>query len=148
MRVFNLQMIELGHIPCRHLVKKYEGLTLYSRSFTALAESITKLFERLSAVGYIHPMGPKPVDVNSRFYRPEQRFVYHSNTVGHDTEDCINLKHKIQDLIDKEVVSLQLAAPNVNTYPLPNHGGGNINMIETDEDEREAKRITHVFKED
>ena len=93
-------------------------------------------------------MGPKPVDVNSRFYRPEQRCAYHSNSVGHDTEDCINLKHKIQDLIGQEVVSLQPAAPNVNTNPLPNHGGGNINMIEIDEDERETKRITPVVQED
>ena len=93
-------------------------------------------------------MGPKPVDVNSRFYKPEQRCAYHSNGVGHDTEDYINLKHKIQDLIDREVVSLQPAAPNVNTNPLPNHGVGNINMIETDEDEREAKRITPVAQED
>nr|XP_025885529.1 uncharacterized protein LOC104645638 [Solanum lycopersicum] len=119
-----------------------------SRSFTVLAESRTKLFERLSAAGYIHPVGPKPMDVNSKFYRPEQRCAYHSNGVGHNTEDCINLEHKIQDLIDQEVVSLQPAAPNVNTNPLPNHGGGNINMIETDEDEREAKRITPVVQED
>ena len=109
-----------------------------------LAESRTKLFERLSAAGYIHPVGPKPVDVNSRFYRPEQRCAYHSNSVGHDTEYCINLKHKIQDLIDQEVVSLQPAAPNVNTNSLPNHRGGNINMIETDEDECETKRIIPV----
>nr|XP_025884692.1 uncharacterized protein LOC104646013 [Solanum lycopersicum] len=119
-----------------------------SRKFTALAESRTKLFERLVADGYIHPVGPKPVDVNSKFYRPDQRCAYHSNSVGHDTEDCINLKHKIQDLIDQEVVSLQPAAPSVNTNPLPNHGGGNINMIETDEDECEAKRITPVVQED
>ncbi|XP_069143545.1 uncharacterized protein [Solanum lycopersicum] len=119
-----------------------------SRSFTVLAESRTKLFERLSAARYIHPVGSKPVDVNSRFYRPEQRCAYHSNSVGHDKEDCINLKHKIQDLIDQEVVSLQPAVPNVNTNPLPNHGGGNANMIEIDEDEREAKRITPVVQED
>ncbi|XP_015078417.1 uncharacterized protein LOC107022266 [Solanum pennellii] len=31
-----------------------------SRNFTALAESRTKLFERLSAAGYIHPVGPSP----------------------------------------------------------------------------------------
>ncbi|XP_069149116.1 uncharacterized protein [Solanum lycopersicum] len=128
--------------PCPRSEKKP------SRSFTMLAESRTKLFERLSAAGYIHPVGPKPVDVHSRFYRPEQRCAYHSNSVGHDTEDCINLKHKIQDLIDQEVVSLQPAAPNVNTNPLPNHGGGNINMIEIDDDEREAKRITPIVQED
>nr|XP_010312387.1 uncharacterized protein LOC104644419 [Solanum lycopersicum] len=105
-----------------------------SRNFTTLAESRTKLFERLAADGYIHLVGPKPGDVNSKFYGPDQRCAYHSNSVGHDTEDCINLKHKIQDLIDQEVVSLQPAVPNVNTNPLPNHGGDNLNMIETDED--------------
>ena len=93
-------------------------------------------------------MGTKPVDVNSKFYKPEQRCAYHSNSVGHDTEDYINLKHKIQDLINQEVVSLHPAAPNANTNPLPNHGGGNINMIETDKDECETKRITPVAQED
>ena len=82
------------------------------------------------------------------FYKQEQRCAYHSNSVGLDTEDCINLKHMIQDVIDQEVVSLQLAAPNINTIPLPNHGGGNINMIEIDEDECETKRITPVAQED
>ncbi|XP_069145569.1 uncharacterized protein [Solanum lycopersicum] len=119
-----------------------------SRSFTALVESRTKLIERLSAAGYIHPVVSKPVGVNSKFYRPEQRCAYHSNSVGHDTEGCINLKHKILELIDQEVVSLHPAAPNVNMNPLPNHGGGNINMIETNEDERETKRITPVVQED
>ena len=119
-----------------------------SRNFTTLAESRTKLFERLAADGYIHPVGPKPGDVNSKFYRPDQRCAYHSNSVGHDTEDCINLKHKIQDLIDQEVVSLQPAVPNVNTNPLPNHGGDNLNMIETDEDGCGTKMITPIVHED
>ncbi|XP_015164081.1 uncharacterized protein [Solanum tuberosum] len=83
---------------------------------------------------YIHPVGPKPVDTSSRFYRPDQRCAYHSNGVGHDTEDCINLKHLIQDLIDQKVVSLQTVASNVNSNPLPNHGGITINMIDTDDD--------------
>ncbi|KAK4730384.1 hypothetical protein R3W88_023372 [Solanum pinnatisectum] len=77
-----------------------------ARIFTPFVESRTKLFEQLNAAGYIHPMGPKPVDTSSKFYRPDQRCAYHSNNVGHDTEDCTNLKHKIQDLIDQKVVSL------------------------------------------
>ncbi|XP_069148216.1 uncharacterized protein [Solanum lycopersicum] len=90
---------------------------------------------------------------NARNYQqvtPPQQSGYDPSrpSVGHDTEDCINLKHKIQDLIDQEVVSLQPAAQNVNTNPLPNHGGENINMIETDEDECETKRITPVVQED
>ncbi|XP_015167184.1 uncharacterized protein [Solanum tuberosum] len=87
--------------------------------FTPLIESRTKLFERLTAAGYIHPVGPKPVNTTSKFYRPYQRCAYHSNSVGHDTEDCVNLKHKIQDLIDQNVVSLQTVAPNVNRYIHP-----------------------------
>ncbi|KAK4713124.1 hypothetical protein R3W88_019031 [Solanum pinnatisectum] len=65
------------------------------RNFTLLVESRTKLFERLTAARYIHPVGPKLVDTSSRFYRPDQRCAYHSNSVGHDTKDCINLKHNI-----------------------------------------------------
>ncbi|KAK4706953.1 hypothetical protein R3W88_033490 [Solanum pinnatisectum] len=115
-----------------------------ARTFTPLVESRTKLFERLTAAGYIHPVGPKPVDTSSRFYRPDQRCAYHSNSVGHDTEDCINLKHKIQDLIDQKVVSLQTVAPNVNSNPLPNHGGVTINMIETDDDWCVTKAIVPI----
>ena len=73
------------------------------------------------------------MDIYWKFYRLDQRCAYHQNSVGHDAEDCINLKHKIQDLIYQEVVSLQLTAPNVHPNLLPNHGGGNINMIETDD---------------
>ena len=74
------------------------------------------------------------MDTSSKIYWPDQRCAYHSNSIGHDTEDCINLKHKNQDLIDQEVVSIQTAVPNVNTNPLSNHGGVNINMIETYDD--------------
>ncbi|KAK4728108.1 hypothetical protein R3W88_021096 [Solanum pinnatisectum] len=84
------------------------------------------------------------VDTSSKFYRPDQRCAYHSNGVGHDTKDCINLKHKIQDLIDQKVVSLQTIAPNVNSNPLPNHGGVTINMIEMDDDWCVAKEIVLI----
>ncbi len=63
------------------------------RTFTSLAKSRTKLYERLNTVGYIHPVGPKLVDTNSRFYRPNMKCAYYSNSIGHDTEDCINLNH-------------------------------------------------------
>ena len=88
------------------------------------------------------------MDVNSKFYRPNQRCSYHSNSFGHDIEDCINLKQKIQDLIEQEVVSLQPAAPNVITNPLLNHGGGNVNMIETDNDWCGMKKITQIVHDD
>ncbi|KAH0692342.1 hypothetical protein KY285_019439 [Solanum tuberosum] len=70
---------------------------------------------------------------SSKFYRADRRGVYHSNSVRHDTEDCINLKHKIQDLIDQRVVTLQTVAPSINSNPLPNYEGTTINMIETED---------------
>uniref|UniRef100_M1DD38 Gag/pol polyprotein n=1 Tax=Solanum tuberosum TaxID=4113 RepID=M1DD38_SOLTU len=115
-----------------------------ARIFTPFIESRKKLFERLTAAGYIHPVGPKPVDISSKFYRPDQRCAYHSNSVGHDTKDCINLKLKIQDLIDQNVVSLQTVTPNVNSNPLPNHGGITINMIETDDEWCVTKTIVLI----
>ena len=51
-------------------------------------------------------------------------------------------------MIDKEIVSLQPATPNVNTNPFPNHGGGNVNMIETDNEWCRMKMITPIVLND
>uniref|UniRef100_M1DVI2 Gag/pol polyprotein n=1 Tax=Solanum tuberosum TaxID=4113 RepID=M1DVI2_SOLTU len=91
-----------------------------------------------------YQVGPKPINIGSKFYRPDQRCTYHSNGVGLDTKDCINLKHNIQDLIDQKVVSLRTVAPNVNNNPLPNHGYVTINMIETDDDWCVTKAIAPI----
>ena len=93
-------------------------------------------------------MGSKPVDVNSKFYKADKRCAYHSTNIGNNTEDCINLKNKIQDLIDQEIVSLQPAVPNFNTNPLPNNGGSNVNMIEIDEDWCGTKMITPIVHDE
>ncbi|TMW97373.1 hypothetical protein EJD97_005672 [Solanum chilense] len=47
-------------------------------------------------------------------------------------------------MIDEEVVSLQTLTTNVNTNPFPNHGGVNINMIETDDDSCMTKAINPI----
>jgi len=120
----------------------------YSRNFSTLTESRNKQYERLAAAGYLYPVGPKPVDVNSKFYKPDQRCAYHSNSVGNVTEDCINLKYKIKDLIDQEIVSLQPAVPNFTTNLLRNYGGSSVNMIEIDEDWCGTKMITPIVHDE
>ncbi|XP_049387091.1 uncharacterized protein LOC125851355 [Solanum stenotomum] len=104
------------------------------RVFAPLAEARTQLFERLRAAGLIQPVDARAINPTTKFFRADQRCAYHSGGAGHDTEGCINLKHKIQDLIDNRVITLQASAPNVNLNPLPNHGGATINMIERDKD--------------
>ncbi|XP_049388071.1 uncharacterized protein LOC125852375 [Solanum stenotomum] len=91
------------------------------RVFTPLCETRTQLFERLKEAGILHPVEAKTVNTAAEWYDPNKRCAYHSGVVGHDTEKCITLKHKIQDLIDNEVVKLAQAPPNVNTNPLPKH---------------------------
>ncbi|XP_049385670.1 uncharacterized protein LOC125849743 [Solanum stenotomum] len=104
------------------------------RVFTPLAKTRTQLFERLRTAGLIQPVDARVINPTTKFFRANQRCAYHSRGAGHDTEGRINLKHKIQDLIDNRVITLQAPAPNVNLNPLSNHGGATINMIERDED--------------
>ncbi|XP_055803406.1 uncharacterized protein LOC129872442 [Solanum dulcamara] len=115
-----------------------------SRVFSLLIETRTQLFERLKAAGMIQTIDPENINVNSKLYKPDLYYAYHSGGAGHITEDCINLKHKIQDLIDQKVVTLQTAGPNVNNNPPSNHGGVTINMIEIGKDWNTDKPIVPV----
>ena len=47
---------------------------------------------------------PQNPYIASPRYNPDARCAYHSNSPGHDTDDCWALKNKIQDLIDKGVL--------------------------------------------
>ncbi|KAF3647603.1 putative S-adenosylmethionine-dependent methyltransferase-like [Capsicum annuum] len=114
------------------------------RKFTSLAESRTQLFRRLIKAGYLQPILTKPTNLNSRFFHADQNCSYHSGASGHSTKDCINLKHKIQDLIDQKVIILQSPTPNVNSNPLPNHGGPTVNVIEIEGEWASSKAITKV----
>lgn len=61
-----------------------------------------------------------------------KRYANHSRGAGYYIEGHINLKHKIQDLIDNRVITLEAASPNLNLNPLSNHWGATINIIERD----------------
>ena len=87
------------------------------------------------------------MDTSSNLYRLDQRCAYHSNIVEHDIEDYINLKHKIQDLIVKKMVSLQ-TAPQCQHQSFADHGGININMIETDDEWCMTKVITPIIHDE
>lgn len=87
------------------------------------------------------------MNVNFPLFRNNQICAYHSNSVGHDTEDCLNLKHKIQDLNYHGVVTLQTVAPSINETPLPDHGGDMTGMIEGEEDWYTAGNSTSKYHE-
>ena len=73
---------------------------------------------------------PKNVNTTSPSYNPNAKCAYHSDSAGHDTNNCWALKNKIQDLIDaKEVEFDAPEKPNVISAPMPKHGH-NTNAIE------------------
>ncbi|XP_060182483.1 uncharacterized protein LOC132612177 [Lycium barbarum] len=113
--------------------------------FTPLIESRANLFKRLSAAGMIQALPLKVVDPKNLFYQADHTCAYHSNGIGHSTEDCIYLKYKIHDLIERKEIVLETALPNVNTNPLLNHGNNVIHMIEREEDRVAERPTTHNF---
>lgn len=52
-------------------------------------------------------------------YDPNAQCVFHSGGIGHEVENCLALKHKIQDLIDNKQLTFEGGAPLVNGQSLP-----------------------------
>ena len=77
------------------------------RVFTPLRESKTQLYERLKAMGMLYPIEGRPANPLGKFYRADHRCAYHSGAVGHDTENCSTLKHKIQNMINNNLINIE-----------------------------------------
>lgn len=65
---------------------------------------------------------------SNRGYDPMKKCDYHSDEMGHSTDECFTLKHKIQNLLDTKAFSFQTVRPNVQKNPLPEHEG-TVNAI-------------------
>ncbi|GKV51312.1 hypothetical protein SLEP1_g57982 [Rubroshorea leprosula] len=105
--------------------------------FDKLPMSYTEVFRQLIAARLVTPVPMVPL--NPPFpiwYNPQARCEYHSGGVGHDLENCLALKHRVQDLIDAKELQItsepEVVGPNVIKNPLPTHDGPTVNMIEKD----------------
>src|SRR4051812_21884867 len=93
------------------------------RQFTKINITLAEALQQLLKAGLITLKDP-PLKPNtlSHQYNPNARCAYHSDSIGHDTENCWPLKNKIQDMIDAgEIEFDHPATPNVITAPMPNH---------------------------
>ena len=73
---------------------------------------------------------PKNLNTASPHYHPNARCAYHSESPGHDTNNCWSLKNKIQDIIEaKEIEFDAPEKPNVISATMPRHGH-NTNVVE------------------
>src|SRR4051812_30754657 len=78
------------------------------RSFTPLYMPLSQALQCLLSQNlvtllppYLAPANPAPG------YKHHARCAYHSDSPGHDTEDCGPLKHKIQDLIEEGLIEFE-----------------------------------------
>lgn len=135
------------NLPLHNLVRKPPKV------FTLLEEICTQLFKHLSATWLIKLVEVKTINPTTRFFWTNQRCAYLYCGIWLDREECVNLKYKIQYIIDHKVITMQDLIPNVIHNPLPNHGEGKwtgLNEMKTFLLKRLiVKKIsTHLYKYD
>src|SRR4051812_5531649 len=78
------------------------------RSFTPLHMPLSQALQHLLSQNLITLLPPYSAPTNpAPGYKHHARCAYHSDSPGHDTEDCGPLKHKIQDLIEEGLIEFE-----------------------------------------
>ncbi|GAU52036.1 hypothetical protein TSUD_418760, partial [Trifolium subterraneum] len=62
----------------------------------------------------------------------------------HTIENCKAFKYKVQELIDKKLISFKEEGPNVKDNPLPEHAGLSVNAVEEIEEQSLIKKVTKI----
>jgi hypothetical protein len=115
------------------------------RQFTPLPMSLTELYPILIEKGLISPIVPKPYGgPQRRDFNPNSACDFHFGEVGHTVENCGQLRHRVQDLIDHGVLKFE-GLPNITTNPLPKHPEGGVNMVEIEEGNEESTAWRRLF---
>ena len=101
------------------------------RQYTRLSMTLSQILPQLLSASLVTVReAPKVVNTASPKFNPNARCAYHSDSPGHNTDDCWALKNKVQDLIDAKEIQFEAPErPNVVTAPMPQHG---VNAVEED----------------
>ena len=112
------------------------------RQFTPLPMSLAELYPILREKNLISPVVPRPyTGLQRKDYNPNPTCDFHFGEVGHTVENCNQLRHRVQDLIDHGVLKFE-GLPNITTNPLPNHPEGGVNMVEIEEEGDQSDRAS------
>uniref|UniRef100_A0A2N9GKY7 Integrase catalytic domain-containing protein n=1 Tax=Fagus sylvatica TaxID=28930 RepID=A0A2N9GKY7_FAGSY len=113
------------------------------RQFTPLPMPMTELYPILIEKSLISPIVPKPYNgPQRRDFNPNSACDFHFGEVGHTVENCGQLRHRVQDLIDHGVLKFE-GLPNITTNPLPKHPEGGVNMVEWGEKKYHQKEVVN-----
>ena len=88
--------------PCHKQQVDQSKPNMPKRQFTKLNMQLSQALQHLLRMNLMTLIGPHlNPKTSSPNYNPDARCAYHSNSPGHDTDDCWKLKYKIQNLIDE-----------------------------------------------
>lgn len=77
---------------------------------------------------------PTPPEKLLENYNANARCDFHSRGIGHDIENCLAFKHKVQDLLDAKAIQFSPDnGPNVIQNPMPPHAGPSVNAVEVEQ---------------
>ncbi|KAH7836661.1 hypothetical protein Vadar_004049 [Vaccinium darrowii] len=104
--------------------------TRQARSFYQFPFPLTTVYQKLLEKDAIKPLEPRePPKILPPSHNPNAFCSYHQMP-GHHTNNCIRLKHKVQDLIEDGTIPLPLKKPNTVSNPMPEHKSNTqINQI-------------------
>ncbi|KAL3729831.1 hypothetical protein ACJRO7_026904 [Eucalyptus globulus] len=90
------------------------------RQLTPLPGPLSKVLPVLQKKGLLSTEPKRPNPECYPAYNPSKKCDYHMGEIGHSTDDCYVLKHKVQDLLDTKAFSFSSNQQN----PLPNPDEG------------------------
>ena len=101
-----------------------------SRRFSNFNQPLLKFLERLMQKGLLQPL-PNP-NPNTLDYNPNKHCKFHQN-LKHSTDNCIRLKHEIQNLIDAGRI-IDPENSSIKNNPFPNYNTMMINSGVSEEE--------------
>ncbi|KAF1884245.1 hypothetical protein Lal_00043530 [Lupinus albus] len=111
------------------------------RTFDPIPVTFAELFAHLQTERILAPIAGQTPNTTAPWYDPNANCDYHSGIIGHSTETCRALKHRIQDLIDSKWLEFKDTVPTITGNPLPNHGNQGINVLEQDDDMAVVEKV-------
>ncbi|KAF1894625.1 hypothetical protein Lal_00033683 [Lupinus albus] len=91
------------------------------RTFDPIPVTYAELFAHPQTERILAPIAGQTPNTTAPWYDPNANCNYHFGIIGHSTETCRALKHRIQDLIDSKWLEFKDTVPTITGNPLPNH---------------------------
>ncbi|XP_056163629.1 uncharacterized protein LOC115687317 [Syzygium oleosum] len=91
------------------------------RQFTPLPGSLSQVLTILRKKNLLSTEPKRPNSESFSNYDLSKKCDYHMGEVGHSTNDCYTLKHRVQNLLDTKAFSFQTSKLDVQNNPLPEH---------------------------